>query len=337
MVADSLLMLAGLALAALTLVDVFQTVIAPGGSRASLRVTKRVVAGLLPLWKRVRGPRRGVSGMFAPMALLASFIIWVALLILAFGAVTYAVRSSFRPPLDDFSDGLYLAGSSVVTIGLSETDATGPARWVVLAAGLCGLGVITLAVTYLLLVLNSVAQRDTGILKLNTTAGEPPSALTLLETLGALRCDDELPRILRHARDWCVTVRQSHANHPSLIYFQSIGAGSGWPAALGAMLDLALYVELLLDDERLYGPAVLLRKDAMKMAEDLAELAGLKPKIRETAPAALEKVAARLGQAGYAVRSPLDLPAVATARAHLQACVVAMADHLGKPTADLTG
>jgi hypothetical protein len=334
MAADVLLILAGLALAGLTLVDVFQTVIAPGGSRASLRVTKRIVAVLLPLWKRVR-PHRGVSGMFAPVALLASFVTWVVLLIVAFGAIAFAVRTSFHPSLQGFSDAVYFAGSSVVTIGLSETDATGPARWVVLAAGLCGLGVITLAVTYLLLVLNSVAQRDSGILKLNTTAGEPPCALTLLETVAALRCKDELPAILRGARDWCVTVRQSHATHPSLLYFQSIGAGSGWPAALGALLDLALYAELLVDDERLYGLALLLRKDAVKMAGDLAKLAGLQPKMEQSAPALLQEVTTRLDHAGYPLRHPIDLPGVATARDHLQACVAAMADHLGKPTTAL--
>ena len=55
-------------------------------------------------------------------------------------------------------------------------------------------------------------------------------------------------------------MRQSHSNHPSLIYFQSVGTGAGWPAALGALLDLALLSEHCLDDESLRGAAILLRE-----------------------------------------------------------------------------
>lgn len=204
MATNIFLILCGLALVFVTLADVFETVLAPGGSQALLRVVRRMVFVLLPIWKRVSGNRRGISGMFAPFALLCSFLIWIGLLALGFAALIYALRADFDPPLSGFSDAVYLAGSSIVTIGMSETDATGLARFVVLAAGLCGLGVITMAVTYLLLVLNSVARRDSAILKLNTTAGEPPSALTLLETYAALGSRGALPNVLGDAREWGV-------------------------------------------------------------------------------------------------------------------------------------
>ena len=98
---------------------------------------------------------------------------------------------------------------------------------------------MTMAVTYLLEVQSSIARRDTGILKLNTSAGEPPSAVTLLERFAAIGNQPELRELLDEGRNWCATVRQSHSAHPSLIYFQSVGTGAGWPAALGALLDLA--------------------------------------------------------------------------------------------------
>lgn len=290
---------------------------------------------LLPIWKRVSGNRRGISGMFAPFALLCSFLIWIGLLALGFAALIYALRADFDPPLSGFSDAVYLAGSSIVTIGMSETDATGLARFVVLAAGLCGLGVITMAVTYLLLVLNSVARRDSAILKLNTTAGEPPSALTLLETYAALGSRGALPNVLGDAREWCVTVRQSHATHPSLIYFQSIGAEIGWPAALGAVIDLALFAEWWLDDEQLRGPAVLLRRDAEKLARQLAEFVGLEPICPVTEVSDLKEVAARLERFGYRIKDAVDYRASGTRRDELQAPVRAMAQHLGKPTVRL--
>jgi hypothetical protein len=67
MAVDALLAIFGLVLAGLTLRDVFDTVVVPGGSRASLRVAQRLGSVLLPLWKAVRGRRRGISGGFAPL------------------------------------------------------------------------------------------------------------------------------------------------------------------------------------------------------------------------------------------------------------------------------
>ena len=58
---DIVLLLMGVALAWLTLRDVFDTVVVPGGSRASLQVTRRIGQLLLPLWITVRGRRRGIS------------------------------------------------------------------------------------------------------------------------------------------------------------------------------------------------------------------------------------------------------------------------------------
>ena len=81
-----------------------------------------------------------------------------------------------------------------MTVGLSPHIPHGPARWIVLGAGFCGLAVITMAVTYLLEVQSSITRRDIGIIKLNTSAGDPPSALTLLERFAAIRNQAEIAR-----------------------------------------------------------------------------------------------------------------------------------------------
>lgn len=335
MALDLLFFLLGLALAGLTLRDVFETVIVPGGSRASLRIGRRLVSVLLPLWKAMRGRRRGLSGSFAPLVLVLCFVIWMALLALGFGLMSYAARADFEPPLRSFFDAVYIVGSSLVTVGLAESNPAGAARWVVLGAGFCGLAVMTMAVTYLLEVQNSISRRDTGIIKLNTSAGEPPSAVTLLERFAAVGNRAELPDVLREARNWCATVRQSHSNHPTLIYFQSVGTGAGWPAALGALLDLALLLELCLDEEALRGLATLLREEGVRMARELAEIIGVRPLDSKADEAELRQAAERLGGSGYRLRSDPDFAAMANCRADYQSCVNALARHLGKPTAVL--
>src|SRR5690349_23609027 len=99
MALDAVLFLVGLALALMTLMDVFETVIVPGGSRASLKIAKRLVWVLLPVWKGIRGRRHGLSNAFAPLILVLCFTIWITLLMLGFGLMAYGLRMNFQPPL----------------------------------------------------------------------------------------------------------------------------------------------------------------------------------------------------------------------------------------------
>ncbi|MFL6761330.1 MAG: ion channel [Sphingomicrobium sp.] len=329
---DVLLFISGAALAWLTLKDVFDTVVVPGGGRNSLQVTRRIGFALLTLWKRVRR-HRGISGSFAPFVLVTSFAIWMCALALGFGMMAYGVRSHFDPPIESFWDAVYESGSALATVGLSPHYPTGAARWVIVAAGFCGLAVMTMAVTYLLEVQSSISRRDTGIIKLNVSAGDPPSALTLLERFAAIRYRSTLPDDLEEARNWCATVQQSHSAHPSLIYFRSVSTGPGWPAALGALLDLALFSEKLIDDDQLYGPAILLREEGTRMARELALIASIQPLDSSTRMHDLEQVAVRLASSGYALRAAPDFGAIAKLRDEYMQCVEALADHLGRPPA----
>ncbi|HWU92678.1 MAG TPA: hypothetical protein VN106_05455 [Sphingomicrobium sp.] len=322
----------GFALVLMTLRDVFETVVVPGDSKASLQVARRLVHLLLPVWRMVR-PGRGVTSTFAPVVLVGSFLIWSLLLVIGFGLMAHALGSNFNPPIRTLPAAIYLAGSSIITLGPTETAAIGPGRWVVLAAGFCGLASITMAVTYLLEVQSSVAKRDIGIFKLNTAAGDPPSALALLENYAALGSQSELPHILRESRDWCTTVRQSHSAHPSLIYFRSTGTGAGWPAGLGALLDLSLIAGRLIDDEALRGGAALLRADALRMAESLGRLSRLDPALDEISADQLASARQRLAAAGYRLREDVDIAETLHERSFNMAFVKAMADHLGKPCA----
>jgi len=332
---DPILLLIGVGLAWLTLRDVFDTVVVPGGSRASLQVTRRIGRVLLSLWKAARGRRRGISHAFAPTVLVSSFVTWMSLLAVAFGLMAYGMRTHFVPMLESLPEAVFMAGSAIVTIGLTGENVLGAGRWIILAAGFCGLAVMTMAVTYLLEVQNSIARRDIGIIKLNTSAGLPPSAITLLERYAAIRHRDALPGVLEEGRNWCATVRQSHTAHPSLIYFQSVSTGPGWPAALGALLDLGLFAEHMMDEPTLYGPAVLLREEGERMAKELALISRVKRTDAKTDGSTLRLVADRLAEAGYPVRSDADFGEMANARTDYASCVDALAEHLGKPSAPL--
>src|SRR5438309_6411172 len=124
MIVNATMIAAGLLLIGLTLGDVFETVVVPGGSRAWLRVSRRLASLLLPIWKLARR-HRGISAMFAPVVLVLSFAIWMVFLSVGFGLAAFGFRSGFTPPLKSFWDVLFVVSSSLATIGLSGTQTSG--------------------------------------------------------------------------------------------------------------------------------------------------------------------------------------------------------------------
>jgi Trk-type K+ transport system membrane component len=82
---------------------------------------------------------------FRPSVLMGSFgsfVVWMLLLLFGFGVVAHALGGWFSPPAD-FDQALFIVGSALCTVGLSGIEANGPARWVLIASGLCGLAVLT--------------------------------------------------------------------------------------------------------------------------------------------------------------------------------------------------
>lgn len=324
---------AGLALALLVLHDVFATAVVPGHGRCGLMLSQRVARLALPLSRRRRG--EGVTLNFAPIVLVTAFATWLVLLELAFALLLHACADAFTPSLSGFGQALYVAGGALTTMGFGTIEPHGVPAVVVVVASFCGLAVVTMAVTYLLEVQSNIGRRDTGVLKITVTAGEPPSAAALLERYAALDMRDELVQLLRDGRDWCATVMQSHASHPSLIYFRSAGTGSGWPAALGALVDLALLIEFVLDEPRLRGPAVLLRAQARRLSGELTGLLRLEPVALPDARRELAATCELLRQAGYRLRGDIDTGQFADCRQREAGPVLGLAQHLGVQGAPL--
>ncbi len=287
---------------------------------------------MLPIWKVTRRGKTGISTSFAPLVLLASFVVWMLLLLLGFGLIAHGFDNWFSPAADSFEQAMFIAGSALATVGLSGIEAHGPARWVLVASGLCGLAVLTMAVTYLIEVQEGIARRDSGVLKISTTSGEPPSAVGLLKRYAGLNAPKEIRHMLYDGR---ASVLQTHATHPSLIYFRSVGTGSGWPAALGALMDLALILEMLVDDPNSRAPAVLLRQEGLRLVRELGGMIGLEPEHDSTTANQAQAVCARLRSAGYRLRQPIDADQFAAKRREHARCITAIAEHLGTPQAPL--
>ena len=325
--------IAGVLLALATLRDLFDTVVVPGRTRGVLQVSRRLVRTALPLARRSRG--RGIGANFAPIVLGGAFVIWMVLLVLGFGLIVHALSDSFEPPLKSFGHALYVAGGAMATIGFGSSEARGWAASAVVIGGFCGLAAMTMAVTYLLEIQSNTAHRDVGVLKITTTAGQPPSSLALFERYAALGSRDHMAALLREGRDWCAIVLQSHSTHPWLVYFRSVGTGSGWPAALGALMDVSLIAEMLVDEPQLRGPGVLAREEGTRLCTEITKMLGLEPVHEPVTREIVDRLCARLTAAGYKLREDRDVGAFIAARDMGAARVRALARHLGTREAPL--
>ena len=294
----------GFFLLVLTMWDVFQTVVVPRPTPDRFRVARYVVRGS---WRIVRaiGRRRSAEardwlyGLYGPAIAIGLLITWLAGLIIGYGLVLYGIRDQIRPVPESFGTTVYFAATSLLTLGFGDIVAEGTfARILVLVAAATGLGVVALVVTFLFSIYGSYQTRELEVIRLQATAGAPPSAVTLLEAFAQLELRDRLPAFFVVWQRWCAEVLDSHVAYPVLAYFRSSHDNLSWISALGTVLDASCLVLTTITDVP-RGDAELLRRVGSHLVEDVSNLGfrtgGARPLSRE----AFDLAYARLAEVGY--------------------------------------
>ena len=332
----------GLVLIGLALIDVFYTILVPGPAKGPFRVAVRLRDLSLPLWRllsrtRAGGRRQRLANTFAPLVFLLAFATWSGLLLLGFSLVFHAVAASFTPRLAGFDEAVYVAGSSLLTLGVSEVDARGHARWLVLWAALSGFGLITATFAYILQVQNSLHQRESGVLTLAGLAGEPPSGTALLQAFATLGLRDDLANFFKDWRDWSAAILHSHLSFPVLVYFHSVDAESDWLSALHAVLDAATIV-MALTDEPSTGAAALMHRAGSRTVSHLCDLFDLGPEDATTSDVeTVVELMRILDAAGYRTKAPAADPVKCflKLRGDYAGWLASLCGHLGAERTDL--
>ena len=206
----------GLLVVGLVLWDIFQSVVLPRPSPTRVRLSRNMLRLSWPLW-RWRALRRVTSidqekilGTFAPALVVLILITWMALLIVGFGLVFYALRDGIEP-VPDFGSTLYYAGASVLTIGFGDITAThGLARALSVVAGALGLGVVALGITFLFSLYASFQRREILVVRLEARAGAPPSGVAMLESYGPEEMRPGLAGFFGEWEAWAAEVLDSH-------------------------------------------------------------------------------------------------------------------------------
>ena len=339
---------AGVLLIAVTLLDVFQSVVTPrpvaGRLRISRYANRLLWAGCRWLAHKERDARRreALLGSFGPAMVLVFLGLWLLLLVLGYGLLIDSMGGELRPHPADFATALYVAATSLLTIGFGDFVATeGPGRLVLLAAGATGLGVLALVVTFLFSLYGAFQRREVAVVTLEASAGAPPSGVTLLETYGLAGIVDELPKLFQRWQESAAEILDSHLAFPILAYFRSSHDNDSWVSSVGAVLDATTLVLTTVDGpgsqmtRGVKGWAKLSRAVLGHCVEDMVIYFRLPDERR--AGVELEEyreARARLERAGYQLRPEADAwEAFRRMRAEYAGRVDALAEYWVSPPA----
>jgi hypothetical protein len=190
-----------------------------------------------PIFKR---QRNSVLEAFAPLTFVILMLTWLSILVVGYGLILYSMRSTITPPLHNFFEACYFAGTSVLTLGFGDVVALSvQARCVVLAAATSGLVFMAMAVSYLFSLQSLVQQREQLVNTLISRAGAPASGVVMLLRYKELDILPTMNANFLQWEHWTAGILESHRAYPLLMYFRSTTSVDSWLSVLGAMLDSA--------------------------------------------------------------------------------------------------
>lgn len=238
--------------------DAISTTLSTGAAAGP--VTSRVGSGWWRTARRVAsGPTSPLIAASGPIVVLLTVAVWLALLwggwTLIFSADPDAIVSSTeRTPAGGWSR-VYYAAFSVFTLGVGDYLPNGQ-PWEVLTgfAVVTGLGLTTLAITYLVPVVSAVTARR---VQANTIAGMGPSPQGIV--IGAYRdgsfgfLDHRLPTL----SDQLLQTAERHLSYPVLHYFHGSDRHVDLRVQLYALDEAVSILQHAVDPDHAPHPAVL--------------------------------------------------------------------------------
>jgi hypothetical protein len=302
---DIVIGISGLLLLALVLWDIFETIVVPRPTPSRLRLSRPLVRAAWRGWRAIglRSKtglaRDGFLGFFAPGAAVLLLVMWLLVLILAYGLILFALRAELRPAPTGFFEVLYLSATSVLTLGFGDFVPSGTlSRITALTAAASGLGLVALVITFLFSLFGSYQRREVLVVRLAARAKSPPSAATLLETYARLGIVDQLPTLFAEWEAWTAEVLDTHIAYPLLGFFRSSHDNTSWISSLGAVLDAAALVLTTIRGVS-RAQAEITKRVGAHFVEDITNNFGLAGNGSSVDQLQFEQVYRRLEQAGY--------------------------------------
>jgi hypothetical protein len=226
----------GVMIVAGTLFSAIETLVLPRSAPDPLTrlvfVAVRRVFGL-----RLRGAasyveRDRVLAFFAPVSLLVLLSTWLALVLIGYMCLFWALG------VDSWYEAFRLSGSSLLTLGFATAD--GLSRTVlVFSEATLGLILVALLIAYLPTMYAAFSRRETAVTLLEVRASNPPAAVEMILRFHRIHGLDRLGEQWKAWEIWFADIEESHTSLPALVFFRSPRPDRSWVTAAGAVLDAA--------------------------------------------------------------------------------------------------
>ncbi|HKF50680.1 MAG TPA: potassium channel family protein [Candidatus Acidoferrales bacterium] len=239
----------GVALIAVILWDVFETIILPRRVTRRFRLARAFYRWSWRPWRFVacalqrKNLRDTFLSYYGPLSLLMLFVVWAVGLIFGFATLHYSAGSAINLAQNQhpgFWSDLYMSGTTFFTLGLGDvTPRTEAARIItVFEAGL-GFGFLAIVISYLPVLYGAFSRREVDISLLDARAGSPPSASEMLRRTAQRNDPKALEASLHDWEKWSAEMMESHLSYPVLCFFRSQHNNQSWLAALVTVLDVS--------------------------------------------------------------------------------------------------
>jgi Ion channel len=239
----------GVAVVAVILWDVFETIILPRRVTRRFRLARAFYRWTWRPWRMIsclihkKNRRESFLSFYGPLSLLGLFVVWAAGLILGFAALHYAAGSALSFAQNEshgFLGDLYMSGTTFFTLGLGDVaPLNGPARVITVFEVAIGFGFLALVISYLPVLYGAFSRREVNISLLDARAGSPPSASEMLRRVAQREDSGPLEENLREWEKWSAELMESHLSYPVLCYFRSQHDNQSWLAAITTVLDVS--------------------------------------------------------------------------------------------------
>ena len=233
-VVQIIVFLLGLLITLSTLFSAIKQTVLPG--RKKVRLSRALARTTFRLYRFafVRIPseqvRDALAAFYAPMSVMLLPLVWAILLMLGFAMMFWGVS---EPSL---GTALSLGGAALTTEGFLAPKG-GAQTTLYIIAGIIGLGIVGLLITFLPTVYSIYSQREQEVTRVAFRFGAPPSGVKVLAQTYRLGLAHELDEFWHTWEDWFTDIAETQLSFSVVILYHSSQPGTSWVTTAGAILD----------------------------------------------------------------------------------------------------